>query len=180
MKNKKTFIFKKTPNKITINDKDLLKGRDFTWNKKTRTATLKTEDIFKCTKCKGKKVRKLGGGMICTKCEVEVDIPFELGWLIEKARLHAGFTQAKLAKKMKTKQSSIARAEKGVQEPSISFLQKVAKAVGTELILPKFQFEVDNMIPRRVLQTIPTTISETATVIVSPKGWTIYPKPKKK
>jgi transcriptional regulator with XRE-family HTH domain len=44
---------------------------------------------------------------------------------------------------MGTRQSSIARAESGKIEPSISFLEKVAKAVGTELIYPKFKFMLE-------------------------------------
>lgn len=142
------------------------------------------KNIFKCTKCKGQKVRTRTRGMICPECDIPTifeidDTAFELGFLIEKARLHAGFTQAKLAKKMKTKQSSIARAEKGVQEPSVSFLQKVAKAVGTELILPKFQFEVDSYEnAKKIAERMPKTTSSTATMTVSSDSWSLI-KPKK-
>jgi transcriptional regulator with XRE-family HTH domain len=68
------------------------------------------------------------------------DWKFEVSWLITEARLFTGLTQAKLAKKMKTKQPSIARVESGRMLPSLEFLDKLAKAIGTELILPKFKF----------------------------------------
>jgi ribosome-binding protein aMBF1 (putative translation factor) len=60
--------------------------------------------------------------------------------LIAEARIHAGLTQEKLAKKLKTKQSSIARIERGTSLPSLSFLFKIAKALDTYLIAPKFGF----------------------------------------
>jgi len=52
--------------------------------------------------------------------------------IIEK-RLSKGFTQAVLAHKIGTKQSSIARLESGNYNPSIVFLGKVAEALGTKL-----------------------------------------------
>jgi ribosome-binding protein aMBF1 (putative translation factor) len=60
--------------------------------------------------------------------------------LISEARIHAGLTQEKLAAKLKTKQSSIARIERGTSLPSLSFLFKIAKALDTYLIAPKFGF----------------------------------------
>lgn len=54
------------------------------------------------------------------------------------ARLKASLTQQQLAKRMKTQQSSIARLENGNSRPSLSFLEKVAKALGTELVDPTF------------------------------------------
>jgi len=71
MKNKKTFIFKNKPDKIGLNGKEYVLGHDFTWNPKTRIATLitKEENIFKCTKCKGQKVRTRTHGMICMNCK---------------------------------------------------------------------------------------------------------------
>lgn len=68
------------------------------------------------------------------------DLKFELGNLITEARLYKGLTQMQLAEKIGTKQPSIARVENGDLEPSVSFLDKIAMAIGTELILPKFKF----------------------------------------
>ncbi|GEM_PF-3950623 len=71
------------------------------------------------------------------------DLSFELSSLITEARLYAGLSQAELAKKMGTTQSSIARAEGGEMHPSIEFLDRVAKAVGTHLVYPKFGFMIE-------------------------------------
>ncbi len=54
--------------------------------------------------------------------------------LIE-ARVNKGLTQEQLAKKVGTKQSAIARLESGTINPTIAFLQKVAEAVESELII---------------------------------------------
>lgn len=68
------------------------------------------------------------------------DWEFEVSWLVTEARLHGGLTQAQLARKIGTQQPSIARVESGKVMPSIDFLVKLAKAIGTELVLPKFEF----------------------------------------
>lgn len=54
--------------------------------------------------------------------------------LIE-ARIDRGLTQEALAKKVKTKQSAIARIESGNANPSIGFLQKLAEALGKKLVI---------------------------------------------
>lgn len=73
----------------------------------------------------------------------ENDPVFAASTLITEARLYADMSQAELAKKIGTQQPSIARAEKGAVVPSIDFLQKIAKAIGTYLVPPKFGFMVD-------------------------------------
>ncbi len=70
--------------------------------------------------------------------EDKSDLSFEISEMVEEARVKAGLTQAKLAEIMGTQQSSIARIESGTTLPSMSFLQKVAEALGTYLISPKF------------------------------------------
>ena len=72
------------------------------------------------------------------------DIALEIGEMIIDARVKVGFTQKKLADKVKTKQPSIARLENGNSLPSIGFLEKIAKAFGTELIPPRFAFLENN------------------------------------
>lgn len=52
--------------------------------------------------------------------------------LIE-ARIKRGFTQGQLAEKIGTKQSAIARLESGNANPSIAFLQKLARALNSNL-----------------------------------------------
>ena len=66
------------------------------------------------------------------------DLAFEIGQTILEARIRKGLTQEELAKKISTKQSSIARLEGGSALPSLSFLERVAKALDTYLVPPKF------------------------------------------
>ena len=54
---------------------------------------------------------------------------------ILEARVKRGMTQEKLARKIKTKQSAIARIESGRANPSIGFLQKLAEALGKKLVI---------------------------------------------
>jgi len=54
--------------------------------------------------------------------------------LIE-ARIKKGLTQEQLADKIGTKQSAIARLESGNSNPSIAFLEKITKAVDSELVI---------------------------------------------
>ena len=54
--------------------------------------------------------------------------------LIE-ARLKRGLTQGELAEKIGTKQSAIARLKGGDVNPSLEFLQKIAQALGSKLII---------------------------------------------
>ncbi|MBI4135894.1 helix-turn-helix transcriptional regulator [Candidatus Uhrbacteria bacterium] len=52
--------------------------------------------------------------------------------IIEK-RTQKGLTQAELARRMKTKQSAIARLESGNYNPTLEFLEKTAKALDAQL-----------------------------------------------
>lgn len=54
---------------------------------------------------------------------------------IIEARARKGYTQETLAKKLRTKQSAIARIESGNANPSIEFLQKLAEALGKKLVI---------------------------------------------
>ncbi len=68
------------------------------------------------------------------------DIAFDVGQMIIEARILKGLTQKELAKKVKTQQPSIARIESGSMLPSLTFLNKIAKALGTYLVAPKLGF----------------------------------------
>ena len=57
----------------------------------------------------------------------------ELARQIIDARLKKGFSQAQLAKKIGTGQSSIARLESGDYNPSLKFLERVADATDSRL-----------------------------------------------
>jgi ribosome-binding protein aMBF1 (putative translation factor) len=63
---------------------------------------------------------------------------FALIAAVAKARLRSGLTQAQLAKRMKTTQSTVARLESGRGQPSTRTLQRFAKATGHRL---KISFE---------------------------------------
>jgi len=64
----------------------------------------------------------------------------ETACIILDVRLHTGLSQAKLAKKVGTKQPAIARIESGGMIPSLEMLQKIAKATKGRLILPKIVY----------------------------------------
>jgi ribosome-binding protein aMBF1 (putative translation factor) len=72
------------------------------------------------------------------------DIKLEIALMVMDARILKGLTQKELAKKLKTKQSSISRIENGNYVPSINFLEKMARVLKAELILPKFEFNEEN------------------------------------
>jgi transcriptional regulator with XRE-family HTH domain len=67
-------------------------------------------------------------------------ISYEIAVSIMEARILKGMSQEDLAKKVGTKQPSIARLENGSHLPSLGFLEKIAKALGTELVPPRFKF----------------------------------------
>jgi len=66
------------------------------------------------------------------------DLAFKISEMVINLRIKKGLTQKALAKKIETNQSSIARLESGKTLPSLSFLEKIAKACETELTPPKF------------------------------------------
>jgi len=63
---------------------------------------------------------------------------FALIEAVAKARMRSGLTQAQLAKRMKTTQSTVARLESGRGQPSTRTLARFAKATGHRL---KISFE---------------------------------------
>jgi ribosome-binding protein aMBF1 (putative translation factor) len=60
---------------------------------------------------------------------------FEFGEKVRRARESAGMSQAELARKMKTSQSTIARLESGGTEPTLRTLERVCAALDAELVL---------------------------------------------
>lgn len=57
----------------------------------------------------------------------------EPAYQVARLRMIRGLTQAELAKLAKTSQPSIARLESGQTLPSLSFLQRVASALGARV-----------------------------------------------
>ncbi len=72
------------------------------------------------------------------------DLKIDVGLQILELRLIKNKTQDALAKMIGTQQPSIARAERGATIPSLDFLNKIAVALGTELIAPKFSLVEEN------------------------------------
>ena len=58
---------------------------------------------------------------------------FDVIQMIIKKRTQRGFTQQQLAKRIGTRQPVISRLEQGTYNPSIKFLQRVAKALDAKL-----------------------------------------------
>lgn len=67
------------------------------------------------------------------------DVAFDIAKNVIKARAVFGINQKKLAELVGTKQPSIARLESGNTLPSLSFLSKIAEALGTRLLAPEFE-----------------------------------------
>jgi len=67
--------------------------------------------------------------------ELAVDVGFE----VFKARTKSGFTQERLAKRLKTKQSAVSRIENGTSLPSFRFLMRIAKVLKVGLKAPEFK-----------------------------------------
>ncbi|HTR18776.1 MAG TPA: helix-turn-helix transcriptional regulator [Candidatus Paceibacterota bacterium] len=84
---------------------------------------------------------------------MEHDLPwqdeydFSVSNLITEARIHAGLTQEKLAKKAGVARSTIVRAELGNNIPGHPLLKKLAAAIGTRLLPPRFEFMKDEDTP---------------------------------
>lgn len=60
---------------------------------------------------------------------------FAIAQELIKARTRAGLTQAQVAKRMGTTQSVVARLESGAAKPSLSTLERYAKATGSRPVL---------------------------------------------
>ncbi len=60
-------------------------------------------------------------------------LAYELGRQVRELREAHGLSQRELAERMRTTQSVIARLEAGGSKPSISTLERVAKALGSSV-----------------------------------------------
>lgn len=64
------------------------------------------------------------------------DLPFEIAEAIIDARVSLGITQKELAERIGTKQSAIARLEKGTSYPNLKTLEKIAGILGLRMRNP--------------------------------------------
>ena len=62
-----------------------------------------------------------------------LELEFSIIEQVIRKSLEKGLTHKQLAEKIGTKQSAIARLEGGTTNPSVAFLEKVAKALGSKL-----------------------------------------------
>jgi transcriptional regulator with XRE-family HTH domain len=58
-----------------------------------------------------------------------------VGSSVRAARLRAAMSQVELARRTGTSQPSIARLERGMVSPTVITLDRIARALGTELII---------------------------------------------
>ncbi len=97
------------------------------------------------------------------------DSYIEVSNLITAARIHKGLSQDGLAKLVGGKQSSIARLESGKFLPSVTSLDKIAKALGSYLII-RFGFMEEISVPTSVLNITTINSSIEAPNIISKKN----------
>ncbi|MFH0986121.1 MAG: helix-turn-helix transcriptional regulator [Candidatus Omnitrophota bacterium] len=62
-----------------------------------------------------------------------MNIQRKIGGEVARARRQAGMTQQELARHAKTRQANISRLERGIQNPSVEFLERVAKSLGRKI-----------------------------------------------
>jgi len=63
----------------------------------------------------------------------ETELEYEIARSLIKARLNKGYTQKDLADRLQTTQSVISRVESAKGLPTLSFLKKLASALGTTI-----------------------------------------------
>jgi len=63
----------------------------------------------------------------------DLELEYSIIAQVIQKRIDKGLTQKELAKKAGTKQSAISRLEAGNANPSIAFLKKISKALGSKL-----------------------------------------------
>lgn len=63
----------------------------------------------------------------------DLELEFSIVEQVIRKRLEKGLSQKQLAEKIGTKQSAISRLEGGNSNPSVAFLEKIAKALDSKL-----------------------------------------------
>ena len=77
-------------------------------------------------------------GVIIEKYQ-KVDISHKLGYQVFKTRKEVGMTQKELAEKTSIYQADISKIERGLANPSVETLQRIADGLGVEL---KIEFQI--------------------------------------
>jgi transcriptional regulator with XRE-family HTH domain len=99
---------------------------------------------------------------------------FEISSLITEARIHSGLTQKELSVLVGTGQPSIARWEAAVSLPSLRTLKKIADALNTYLVPPRFGFMEDELKNVRIHVTLSTQNISQALSIQPSNGYTNF------
>jgi len=95
------------------------------------------------------------------KEKVKNDLAFQIGRNVERLRLAEGYSQRELARKVKTKQPSIARLESGVSLPSLRFLLNIAHILNVEVVqLIKPRVKYSYIATDRNTQSMKTSTTE--------------------
>jgi transcriptional regulator with XRE-family HTH domain len=82
--------------------------------------------------------KKLDEDSAYKEAELDFKVILDLADDILRLRMERGWSQAELAERVGTKQANISRLEGGLSNPSVNFLQKVAKALDTSISI-KFE-----------------------------------------
>lgn len=90
----------------------------------------------------------------------------EVSNLITAARIHKGLSQEGLARLVGGKQSSIARIESGKFLPNVASLDRIAKALGSYLVI-KFGFMEETSVPTYVLNIVIDSAMSRSSIISS-------------
>ncbi len=106
--------------------------------------------------------KKIENDVEFKKIHDKYDLRFEVAELITEARIYKNLTQKELANLVGTRQSSISRIENGGVLPNLSFLERIANAIGTQLIAPKFAFMVESGIGQ--MESISMVKNQSATL----------------
>lgn len=100
------------------------------------------------------------------------NIAAEVAQVLFRARVRIGMTQTELARKIRTTQSSIARAESGSFVPGLKFIEKIARAYKTHarIVLESMPDVVPVAVQYAYLNTIEGVIDSINDSGYSP-GW---------
>ena len=79
--------------------------------------------------------RKLENDTKYQETEQNFKLILDLADEILRLRMEKGWSQTELARRAETKQANISRLESGLSNPSVNFLQKVAKALDADLTI---------------------------------------------
>jgi transcriptional regulator with XRE-family HTH domain len=79
--------------------------------------------------------RKLENDKKYQETEQNFKLILDLADEILRLRMEKGWSQTELARRAETKQANISRLESGLSNPSVNFLQKVAKALDTTVTI---------------------------------------------